>query len=369
MKNIFLTGAVMVLLLFSCKKDLGIPANGLQADHKNTVLATPDPTFTTVSTYLGDGRRETLDGPLNIARTSQPSTITIGPDGSFYFSAFRGSRIRKISPDGIVSTVAGSGIFGYCDGPALKAQFSSMGALVVTNDGIIYMCDGVYNKIRKIENGMVTTFAGSTAGSPDGTRGDVDGIGQQARFFTPTGMALAPDGSLYVADANNHKIKKITPAGVVTTIAGSTDGSADGPALLAKFIHPYAIVVLEDGTIVVVDSSDHKIRKISPAGVVSTFAGGAEGYADGLGTSAKFSSPSGIALAPNGTLYISDNGNQRIRKVSPSGLVTTIAGNALSGFQDGPVLQARFSYPEGLLYLNDAIYICDVYNNRIRKIE
>ncbi|MCQ6956983.1 hypothetical protein [Mucilaginibacter aquariorum] len=369
MRNIFLTGAVMMLLLLSCKKELGTSVDRLQADQKNAILATSDPTFTTVSTYLGDNRRETLDGPLNIARTSQPSTITTGPDGSFYFSAFRGSRIRKISPDGIVSTVAGSGVFGYCDGPALKAQFSSMGALVVTNDGIIYMCDGVYNKIRKIENGMVTTFAGSTAGSPDGTRGDVDGVGQQARFFTPTGMALAPDGSLYVADANNHKIKKITPAGVVTTIAGSTEGSADGPALLAKFVHPYAIVVLEDGTIVVVDSSDHKIRKISPAGVVSTFAGGAEGYADGLGESAKFSSPSGIALAPNGTLYISDNGNQRIRKVSPSGLVTTISGGALSGFQDGPILQARFSYPEGLLYSNDAIYICDVYNNRIRKIE
>jgi hypothetical protein len=232
----------------------------------------------------------------------------------------------------------------------------------------LYTCVmGCIHKIRKIEKWNGYHFCRLYCRLSRWHPRDVDGIGQQARFFTPTGMALAPDGSLYVADANNHKIKKITPAGVVTTIAGSTDGFADGPALLAKFIHPYAIVVLEDGTIVVVDSSDHKIRKISPAGVVSTFAGGAEGYADGLGTSAKFSSPSGIALAPNGTLYISDNGNQRIRKVSPSGLVTTIAGNALSGFQDGPVLQARFSYPEGLLYLNDAIYICDYITTALEK--
>jgi ATP-dependent protease HslVU (ClpYQ) peptidase subunit len=143
----------------------------------------------------------------------------------------------------------------------------------------LYTCVmGCISKIRKIENGMVTTFAGSTAGSPDGTRGDVDGVGQQARFFTPTGMALAPDGSLYVADANNHKIKKITPAGVVTTIAGSTEGSADGPALLAKFYSSYmTIVVLEDGTIVVVDSQRSQDQENKPCRGSKHFCRGSRG--------------------------------------------------------------------------------------------
>jgi hypothetical protein len=365
MKNIFLTGAVMMLLLISCKKDLGISADGLQADNKNVALANTDPTFTTVSTYIGDGLHGEVNGPVNMARTGGTYRMTTGPDGSVYFTDLGGNRIGKISPDQIVSTVAGDGVSGNCDGPALKAQIGNPQGIVVTNDGIIYFSDGLNHKIRKIENGMVTTFAG-----PAGYEsGDVDGVGQQARFYTPVGMALAPDGSLYVADANNHKIKKITPAGVVTTIAGSTKGFADGPALLAKFVFPLDMVVLDDGTLVVTDPHDHKIRKISPAGVVSTFVGGVEGYADGMGTSAKINGPTGITLAPNGTIYFSDRQNQRIRKISPSGLVTTIAGNGEYAFLDGPALQAKFYFPEGLLYLNDVIYVCDYGSNRIRKIE
>ncbi|MDB5126600.1 SMP-30/gluconolactonase/LRE family protein [Mucilaginibacter sp.] len=364
MKNIFLTGAVIMLLLISCKKDLGISADGLKADNKNIALASPDPTFTTVSNYLGNGAEEVLNGPLNIARANLPNDIAIGPDGYIYFTDVGGYTIRKISPDGIVSNFAGSGVIGNCNGPALKAQIGIPQAIVVTNDGIMYMCDVLSSKIRKIENGIVTTLAGS----PAQEIGDVDGVGLQARFQGPTGIALGPDGSLYVTDAGNHKIKKVTPAGVVTTIAGSTEGFADGPALLAKFYLPIDLVVLEDGTIVVTDGQDHKIRKISPAGVVSTFVGGVEGDADGLGTSAKISAPTGITLAPNGTIYFSDSHNHKIRKISPSGLVTTVAGSE-QGFLDGPVLQARFTLPQGLVCLNDLIYVCDFGNNRIRKIE
>jgi streptogramin lyase len=355
----------MILCLFSCKKEQSNPEAGIQTNYKNSFPATPDPTFTTVSTYVGDGLFGDVNGPVNVARTDSPNEITTGPDGSLYFSEIGENKIRRISPDGIVSTFAGSGVFCYHDGPALRAQFRSPGGMVVTPDGIMYVCDALNNKIRKIENGIVTTFAGS----PEDAHGDLDGVGQQARFYVPAEIALAPDGSLYVTDSFNSKIRKITPAGVVTTIAGSTEGFADGPGLLAQFDHPDGIVVLDDGTIVVADTRNSRIRKISPLGVVSTFVGGVEGYADGLGTSAKINGPMGITLAPNGTLYFSDNQNYRIRKISPSGLVTTIAGNGEYAFQDGPALQAKFNFAQGVAYLNNAIYVCDFGNSRIRKIQ
>ena len=185
--------------------------------------------------------------------------------------------------------------------------------MAVAPNGIIYVADYYNHRIRAINptTGQVTTLAGSSAGFADGT-------GTTAQFNLPTGVAVAPNGTVYVADSNNFRIRAINPTTrVVTTLAGSTQGSADGTGTTAQFNLPYGVAVAPGGTVYVADTSNSRIRAINPTtGQVTTLAGSSAGFADGTGTNAQFGYSVGVAAAPNGTVYVADTNNQRIRKIT-----------------------------------------------------
>ncbi len=265
-----------------------------------------------------------------------------------------------------VTTLAG-GIGGYADGTGTEAQFSNPFGLAVASDGMIYVADQYNFSIRKITPaGVVTTWAGSPT-----TPGPADGTGTAAQFTYPCGITIASDGTVYVADTYNFKIRKITPAGVVTTLAGSEAwGTADGTGTAAQFHYPIGIAVAADGMVYVSENGSSKIRKITPEGVVTTFAGnGASGYTDGTGTAAQFNYPYALAIAPDGTLYVADTGNNRIRKITQGGVVTTFAGDGTAGSADGTGTAAQLNQPQGLTVGPDGnIYVSDSNNSKIRKI-
>jgi sugar lactone lactonase YvrE len=270
-----------------------------------------------------------------------------------------------------VTTLAGTaGHKGSTDGAGAIAQFNFPHSLVVDSNGTVYVADMDNHTVRKITAvGVVTTLAGVA-----GQSGSLDGTGAAARFKSPAGIALDASGTLYVTDAANHTVRKISPAGVVTTLAGTPGqkGTADGPGPAARFNAPHAVVVDAAGIVYVADTYNHTIRKIMPTGAVTTLAGqpGQKGGTDGAGPAARFRHPSGLALDAERTLYVADNGNHTIRKVTATGLVSTLAGQAgHKGSADGPGAVARFDVPGGVAVdASGMVYVADYFNSTIRQI-
>ena len=268
-----------------------------------------------------------------------------------------------------MSTLAGlAGNPGYADGTGSAARFAGPSGVAVDSAGNIYVADHDTHTIRKITpSGVVSTFAGLA-----GNSGSADGTGNTARFYDPSGIGIDTAGNVYVADTSNHTIRKITAAGVVSTLAGlaGTTGSADGTGSAARFYEPYGVAVDSAGNVYVADYSNNTIRKISSTGVVSTLAGvaGSFGSADGTGTNARLFDPLGVAVDSAGNVYVADTFNNTIRKITPSGVVSTLAGLARTeGSADGTGNAARFSYPSGVA-VDDAgnVYVSDRENNTIR---
>ncbi len=245
-------------------------------------------------------------------------------------------------------------------------SFNSPRDLCVDATGNIYVAEPNNHQIRKItQAGVVTTFAGS------GSEGSANSTGTAASFSYPNGLCADAASNIYVADYYNHKIRKITPAGVVTTFAGSgSQGSTNATGTAASFDRPSDLCVDVTGNIYVVDYYNHKIRKITPAGVVTTFAGsGSQGSTDATGTAASFSSPTSVCTDTTGNIYVADGVNRKIRKITQAGVVTTIAGSGSQGSTDGIGTVASFFYTPGLCAdASGNIYVADFYNNRIRKI-
>jgi streptogramin lyase len=207
----------------------------------------------------------------------------------------------------------------------------------------------------------VTTLAGSSFGFADGN-------GISAQFTLPAGVVTDAAGNVYVADQGNHKIRKIDPLGNVTTLTGGTQGFADGNGAAAMFNNPARLTIDGNGNLYVADQGNHKIRKLDPLGNVTTIAGSVAGYGDGNGISAKFNSPSGIAIDVSGNVYVADQFNNRIRKIDPQGNVSTLSGS-IQGFADGSGASAKFSFPSDLVIdANGNVYVADPNNNKIRKI-
>jgi len=263
-----------------------------------------------VTIYAGSDSSGILNGPGGSALFKNPWSITTDPVGNLFISDAGDPRIRKISDNGIVSFYAGSEQLGFKDGDAATAQFGNSSNIVADEHANIYVSDNQNNRIRKISNtGQVTTIAGT------GQVGFRDGDGSIAEFHNPGGITLDKSGNLYVADRGNYRIRKITPSGQVSTIAGiGRPGRADGKSDQAEFtVNVHDLVSDEAGNIYLAD--DHRIRKLSISGMVSTIAGNDPGYKDGDGSEARFNLPLGLAIDPLGTVYIADAGNNRIRKI------------------------------------------------------
>ena len=300
----------------------------------------------------GDGASAQFNGVYGVA---------VDAVGNVYVGDRYNNKIRKIAPDGFVTTFAGS-TSGYADGVATVAQFHYPRGLTTDAAGNVYVADSGNNRIRKITpSGVVSTLAGSTAGY-------ADGIGTAAQFNDPGGVAVDVAGNVYVADQYNNKIRKITPTGVVSTLAGSTLGFADGTGSAAMFYYPNGVTVDASGNVYVGDTNNNRIRKITPTGEVSTLAGSSQGFADGIGYSAQFNIPIRLTNDVLGNIYVADAGNNMIRKITPQGEVSTYAGST-QGFADGVGIAAMFYTPVAVtIDASGNLYVADMYNNKIRKI-
>jgi len=320
-----------------------------------------------VTTLAGDGTYGFNDGTATVAKFSLPQGVAVDASGNIYVADSENGSIRKVTSSGVVTTIAGDGTFGYADGIGTAAKFYGPRGIAIDNKDNLYIADTDNNLIRKITpSGVVTTLAGK-----EGIAGFANGTGQEALFDTPIGISVDPSGNIYVADTGNNQIRKVTPSGVVTTLSGSTSaGYMDGDVSVALFNLPFGVTVDASGNVYVADSQNNVIRKISTSGVVSTLAGNTSfGFADGTGTATKFSFPDGITLDNSGNLYVADRGNNRIRKITPSGVVTTLAGNSREGFMDGTGTDATFGLPVGIAVDNlGYIYIGDQGNHRVRKM-
>jgi sugar lactone lactonase YvrE len=272
------------------------------------------------------------------------------------------------------STLAGQvGAAGSADGPGAQARFQLPNNVAVDHAGTVYVADTANNVIRKIApDGTASTLAGTAGihGSEDGA----GGAGGQARFWAPFGIAVDAAGTVYVADTANNTIRKITPDGIVSTLAGAAGrpGKADGLGVNARFRNPWDVAVDRAGNVWVADMSNSAIRKITPDGEVSTFAGqpGMIGSADGFGINARFNDPFALAVDGANNIYVADSGNNTIRKISPEGTVVTLAGKAeRAGNRDGDVETARFWNPQGLAVDRAGnVYVADTGNNAVRQI-
>lgn len=321
-----------------------------------------------VSTYAGAATGGFADGPLASATFLSPIGMTFDAAGNMFVADSQNSAIRKITPAGIVSTVVGTNTVGVVDGPAASARFRYPSTVIADAGGNLYIVDQGNHSIRMFDGTTVSTYAGSTAG----TAGYANGTGTAARFSSPTSAAFDASGNLYVTEFNNHTIRQITPAGVVTTLAGSnlTAGATDGPGSTATFISPTDIKRDSHGDFFIVDISTNSIRKMTSAGTVTTFAGsGVAAVVDGTGTAAQFDGPNGLAIDPDDNLYVADRNGNTIRKITPAGVVTTIAGGATAGSVDGSGSTARFSAPISIA-IDSArnLYVTELNKNTIRKI-
>jgi hypothetical protein len=253
----------------------------------------------------GSGSRGFADGAGAAAQFNGLEGVAVDGEGSIIIADTNNHRVRKLSPDGTVSTLAGSGRKGFADGAGAAAQFNYPSGVAVDGVGSIIIADSGNNRVRKIcPDGTVSTLAGS------GSAGFADGAGAAAQFYSPVGVAVDGEGSFIIADNGNHRVRKISPDGIVSTLAGSG---------------PWGVAVDGEGSIIITDQGNHRVRKLTPDGTVSTLAGsGRAGFADGAGAAAQFSGPWGVAVDGEGSIIIADNNNQRVRKITPDGTVSTL---------------------------------------------
>ncbi len=324
-------------------------------------------TFTTLAGTAGLGG--STDGPGGTARFQNPRGIAVDAADNVFVADTGSNTIRKISSSGLVSTFAGSaGRAGSANATGAAASFFGPQGLATDGSGTIFVTENNHT-IRRITSGaVVTTLAGLPA-----VNGTTDGIGSAARFNVPSGVALDSAGNLYIADSSNHTIRKTSASGTVTTLAGSPDlpGMADGTGAGARFNLPSAVAIDAAGNLYVADFANHTIRKITGAGVVSTLAGtpGTSGASNGAGLAARFSYPSGIAVDASGRIFVADQNNHTIRAVTAAGVVTTVAGGTgITGSTNGTGSATRFYYPTDVAVDRAGnLYVAESFSQTIRK--
>jgi streptogramin lyase len=311
----------------------------------------------------------TQNGAATQARFYCPLSIAVASSGDLYILDHGNHSVRKLTKAGVVSLFAGIPTeTGSIDGTGTAARFNRPFGIAIDPSDNLFVSDHDNQTIRKITPaGVVTTVAGSP-----GSSGYMDATGADARFAGPDGMVVAPDGNLYVADTYNNAIRKVTTNGEVYTFVGGVAGSSDGTGTLARLNRPAGVTSDSAGNFYVAELGNHTIRKVSPGGVVTLYAGqfGAIGQVDAQGTQARFNQPSDVAVDAFGNVYVADYFNHAIRKINSARNVTTLAGAlGTSGSLDGTGNAARLWYPRGLEvddYGN--LYVADQYNQAIRLV-
>ena len=322
--------------------------------------------------YAGTGGTTSINGPRLDAEFNTPSGVTQDSDGFFYIADTGNNLIRRISPLGTVDTIAGTGAFGFQNGPGSAATFALPVSVAVGPDDQIYVVDALNHAVRKLTRpplpGLpwtVTTLAGN------GVAGFINARGTAARFNQPYGLTFDDAGNAYVADSGNHAIRKINLNGGVSTHAGTgSPGSADGIASAASFNGPYGVAFDSLGNLYVADRNNHSIRAIGTGGVVSTVAGSGAGFTDGTGATAQFDNPTALAVDEYDNLYVTDQNNHAIRRVTtPGAVVSTIAGLGTPGITEGTPAVAQFDSPSSIcVNLDGNLILTDTDNHVIRRI-
>jgi RHS repeat-associated protein len=351
--------------------------------------------------YMGDGRQRNTDslgnnvitifagggsytggdgdgGPATQANI-EPNEIAVAPDGSIYIADGLKSKVRRIRPDGIITTVAGTGVWGYSGdgGPATQARLYFVKGLALSPDGTLYIGDTWNHSIRRVgTDGIITTVAGN---GNCGYAGD-GGPAVLAQLCQPTGLATGRDGSLYIADRLNNRIRRIDPAGMISTVAGDGDSCGPlgdgGPATRAKLCYPWDVALGADGGLYIAETLTNRVRRVGVDGIIKTVAGnggGGPGWPSGDGgpaTAAAVQYPTSVDVGPDGSFYIGEAGGHRMRRVGPDGVITTLAGNGIAGYSGdgGPALRARVSLNGVAVGQDGSIYISDEGNHRIRRV-
>lgn len=331
-----------------------------------------------ITTIAGNGTAGYIgDGGLAVnAEFNQPRIIVFGQSGDMYVVDANNNVIRKIDTSGVISTIIGNGTAGYSgdNGPAIAAQLNSPSDIAFDKRGNIYIADGMNFVIRKVNtSGIISTIAGNGGSgySGDGGAAILAGLG------VPYGIAVDQIGNIYVSISNHYQVRKIDTFGIITTIAGngingfSGDG---GNATLAEFGPPGFITVGNNGNIYIPDWQNHRIRMVNSSGIITTIAGNGtagSGGDGGLAIDAELRTPNCVRQDDTGNVYISDGYVEVVRKINSTGIISTIAGNGVAGFDGdgGPAINAKFNNPNSAMIGPDNnLYIADINNNRIRKV-
>jgi trimeric autotransporter adhesin len=344
------------------------------ADTGNNVVRKVNPAGV-ISSVAGNGTGgfSGEGGPATSAQLAGPSGVAVDSAGSLFIADTGNQRVRKVTSDGIIVTAAGSGDYGFSGdgGPAVEARLNSPWDVAVDSTGNLFIADTWNHRIRKVTvSGVISTVAGSEQGfSGDG------GPAVSARLNQPTAVKV-DSGGLLIADAGNALVRKVSPAGTISTVAGggvAGFGGDSGPATLAKLDGPLSVRLDSAGNLFIADHNNERVRKVTPGRVISTVAGGgSDPLGDGgAATSVWLNRPAGVAVDRAGNLFIVENRRHRVRKVTPGGVIGTVAGNGPTGFSGdgGPAISAGLFYPTAVAVDSAGnLYIADSENSRVRKV-
>ena len=320
------------------------------------------------TTLAGNGGTSFAEGLGTSASFNYPTSLGWGASGVLYVADQNFNRVRAVAPSGLVSTLAGSGSAAWADGTGAAASLANPRGLAVhPGTGMVYVTQAGDHRIRALSpSGVTTTLAGTGGAS------FADGQGTSAAFWWPAGIAVDPTGVLFVADRRNNRIRRISPQGAVTTLAGTGAGSfVNGVGTIsATFNFPEGVAVDASGNVYVGDQGNNAVRLIRPSGAVSTFAGsGAAAWVDGTGTGASIALPHHLAAGADGDLLVVDLGNSLIRRINPLGQVSTIVGGGTAAFLDGYGTASRFDNPVGIaVSATGIVAVADSNNHRVRLL-